>query len=296
MDIRSMYQHIPVFVDIMYVGTGQPSFSLCLDTLEEIKENKLHESEIVCDIGNYLFTHAPGKITSKWETLEQIALGALDVGNKDIADLCVSRLQNKFPKSNRVAILDAMMLEAFGEGTEAVKLYDAIFEEDCMAINAWKRKVALASKRGQNAALEELGKLLNHYQTDVESWEELSSLTENAKKYGEAAFAVEEVILQQPRNVFAHIKCAQLHFKNRAGLNSLLAARGHYTIGLTCIDEEKNIDFKETCLNGILSCCRAIEELGHKAINAEQKTLNEAMKKSAMEKLGLASEEVSEES
>lgn len=66
----------------------------------------------------------------QWSFLEQVALASLDVGNLDLAGLCIARLDTRFPDSARATALQGMLLEARGEYEKAFNLYDMLLSKD----------------------------------------------------------------------------------------------------------------------------------------------------------------------
>lgn len=66
----------------------------------------------------------------QWSFLEQVALASLDIGNLDLAGLCIARLDTRFPNSARATALQGMLLEAKGEFEKAFKLYDLLLQKD----------------------------------------------------------------------------------------------------------------------------------------------------------------------
>jgi hypothetical protein len=89
-----------------------------------------------------------------WAFLEQVAIAALDVGKIDLAEvswskcphdskyacwqrhsrrssqLCVARLNTRFPDSPRVSSLQGMLIEASGELGKALTFYEGILAKD----------------------------------------------------------------------------------------------------------------------------------------------------------------------
>lgn len=111
-----------------------------------------------------------------WTVLEQVAVAALDVGNWELAEvsgfgyrrkgkqtvngadthvqihqLCLSRLDTRFPKSRRVATLRGMVYEGRGEFTRALHLYDELMakadEADVVSTPVWNVLIFAVAKR-----------------------------------------------------------------------------------------------------------------------------------------------------
>jgi predicted Zn-dependent protease len=120
----------------------------------------------------------------QWAFLEQVGLAALDVGNVDLAGLCISRLDIRFPGSGRVLTMRGMLLETQGEFSKAYKLYDDMLASDESNLPVVKRMVAVLrcmenNKEGTTgvvAATKALNRYLDTYYNDAEGWQELVSL------------------------------------------------------------------------------------------------------------------------
>lgn len=183
-----------------------------------------------------------------WAFLEQVALAALDVGKMDLAEvrvvfeydcasqpslqLCIARLNTRFPNSNRVAALLGMVYEANGEYQKALNLYDTLLSKDEANPIIVKRLVAVLrvmddkdGRGGVAGAIATLVKYLDTYYNDIEGWQELASLyteqrmcvekrlvldlTDLRYRYPQAIFALEELILLSPHNSFFVLQYAE---------------------------------------------------------------------------------------
>lgn len=151
-----------------------------------------------------------------WAFLEQVAIAALDMGKIDLAELCVSRLNTRFPESPRVASLQGMLLEAKGESQLALKFYQGILAKDETNLTIIKRLVAVLKSMdssdgfgGKEKAVEILIRYLDTYYADAEAWQELAALYSELYMYGQAAFALEELMLLVPHNSFFVLQYAE---------------------------------------------------------------------------------------
>ncbi|UZJ54702.1 hypothetical protein CBS101457_004022 [Exobasidium rhododendri] len=151
-----------------------------------------------------------------WAFLEQVAIAALDVGRSDLAELCVARLNTRFPDSPRVASLQGMLLESSGELSKALTFYEAILQKDETNLIITKRMVAVLKsmsktdgRGGIDKAISTLVKYLDTYYGDAEAWQELAAMYSDAHMYPQAAFALEELLLLVPHNSFFVLQYAE---------------------------------------------------------------------------------------
>ena len=145
-----------------------------------------------------------------WSFLEQVASAALELGNFELAEvrtclqICISRLNIRFPGSSRVAVLRGMTLEARGRPDDALRLYDAMLVEDPNNIMLLKRRVAaLKEANGAPAAAEALARYVDVFPADVEAWLELAHIYIGLGQYAQAAYVAEEVVLLAPVDSYA---------------------------------------------------------------------------------------------
>ncbi|PWN97418.1 TPR-like protein [Tilletiopsis washingtonensis] len=155
-----------------------------------------------------------------WPFLEQVAIAALDCGRRELAELCTSRLNTRFPDSARVASLQGMLLEASQEYEKALAFYDAELKKDEGNLIIVKRRIAvLKSMEGTTArgggiqeAIKALTAYVDTYYADAEAWAELAALYSEVHMYPQAIFALEEQILLQPQSGFAVLQLAETQY------------------------------------------------------------------------------------
>ncbi|KAJ2831511.1 tetratricopeptide repeat domain-containing protein [Coemansia furcata] len=122
-------------------------------------------------------------------------------------------LDTRFKDSQRVKRLSGLVKEALGQSEEAQTLYSEMLEKDATNVLASKRLIALLKTQGQTAlAIRELVTYLDTHGNDFEAWLELSHLYLAQHLYPQAAFCLEEVILQQPANHYFHLHYAELQY------------------------------------------------------------------------------------
>lgn len=76
-----------------------------------------------------------------WNLREQVAVAALDEGDLTTAESHIKLLTKEFPESSRVGRLKGMLLEAKGDYTNALSLYNEILKKDVANVSLMKRKV-----------------------------------------------------------------------------------------------------------------------------------------------------------
>lgn len=73
---------------------------------------------------------------------EQICVAALDSGDVNLANECITLLLKKFPDSSRVGRLLGMQKEQSGEYEAALEIYAGLLKKNPANLMAMKRKVA----------------------------------------------------------------------------------------------------------------------------------------------------------
>ncbi|KAJ2779133.1 tetratricopeptide repeat domain-containing protein [Coemansia interrupta] len=148
-----------------------------------------------------------------WLVYEQVFLAALDEGQIDLAKSLLHILRTRFPASQRVKRLYGLVNEAAGHPDESQNLYAEITSADPTNVLALKRVIALLKAQGKLAlAANELVAYLDTHGNDFEAWLELSHLYLAHHMYRQAAFCLEEVILQQPANHYFHLCYAEINY------------------------------------------------------------------------------------
>ncbi|KAJ1721275.1 tetratricopeptide repeat domain-containing protein [Coemansia erecta] len=148
-----------------------------------------------------------------WLVYEQVFLSALDEGQIDLAKALLHILHSRFPSSQRVKRLYGLVNEAAGHPDESHKLYSEVVDKDPTNVLALKRIIALLKAEGKMAlAANELVGYLDTHGNDFEAWLELSHIYLGLHMYRQAAFCLEEVILQQPANHYFHLCYAEINY------------------------------------------------------------------------------------
>ncbi|KTW30146.1 hypothetical protein T552_00624 [Pneumocystis carinii B80] len=144
-----------------------------------------------------------------WEIYEQTFLAALEIGDDELANQCLTELLKKFPTSTSVIVLKGLYLEAIGNTSEALKCYNDILSTDESNIPILKRRIALLRSLGKTEeAVNELVKFLDIWYLDAEAWAELADIYFSFHLYKKALFCYWELLLLQPSSHLIHARCA----------------------------------------------------------------------------------------
>ncbi|XP_031476819.1 uncharacterized protein LOC116248270 [Nymphaea colorata] len=233
-----------------------------------VRKLKLRRSEKVLKHGLAILDDPKSRSklgTEEWTLYEQVAIAAMDCQSLDVAKDCIKTLSKRFPGSNRVGRLEAMLLEAKGSWSDAEKAYTRLLEDSPLDQVIHKRRVAMAKAQGNiSGAVECLNKYLEIFMADHDAWRELGEIYVSLQMYKQAAFCYEELILCQPTVPLYHLAYAEVLY-TLGGLENLITAKKYYasTIDLT---GGKNA----RALFGICLCSHAISQLA-KGRNKEEK-------------------------
>eukprot|EP00108_Taenia_solium_P003208 TsM_000481700 transcript=TsM_000481700 gene=TsM_000481700 len=200
-----------------------------LSELREIRENNLRKSATVVRLWTSDIEPKIHRLgNEKWIILEQVLIAALDVGNLDLAQVCLNHLRKRFPDSSRVKRLHGMYLEALNQTDEARNIYKQILDKETADVIARKRLITIFKAQGCiNNAIDELNKYLKIFMADVEAWGELSDLYLAQGDYKHAAFCMEELILANPHNHLLHERLAEIKY-SEGGVENLELARAYF--------------------------------------------------------------------
>lgn len=155
-------------------------------------------------------------------------MAALQVGRVDEAWVLVDLVQRQFPDSARASRLVGMHLEATRDFARAEALYKKELARN--PANALILRRLAAAKEGAGdvpGALAALRSYLETFATDAGAWEHAAGLYLRLAAYPQAAFCLEEVILQQPGNANAQLLLAETLYA-AGGAANWEAARGYF--------------------------------------------------------------------
>ncbi|KAG8906374.1 hypothetical protein FRB99_007058 [Tulasnella sp. 403] len=188
-------------------ATGPRTIAKALEALQTLRSRNVRDAQAVVEHAEFLFekeVDLQKKMGDEyWAFLEQLCLAALDLGNAEIVNDCIARLDERFPESPRVLILQGMRREASGKLSEALEIYDALLRENDSNAGIWKRRIAVYRQLGETKrAVEALCAYLDTFYTDVEGWLELADLYGSQHEYGSALEALSHALVIAPQNPF----------------------------------------------------------------------------------------------
>ncbi|BFZ20916.1 hypothetical protein BsWGS_23955 [Bradybaena similaris] len=205
------------------------SFDGARTILKKFRDEQTRDSDLVVSLWDNVLANSYHKLGDDlWLVYEQVCSAALDCQRFDLAELAISSLDHKFPKSIRVRRLLGMMYEAKGEYVKAEEEYKSILEKDETNMYARKRQVAIL--KAQNKIPEAIAKLneyLKSFMTDYEAWNELCDLYLSQHDYNNAAFCLEELIMSNPHNHLFHQKYAEIRY-TQGGNENMDLARSYF--------------------------------------------------------------------
>ncbi|KAK9763772.1 Inositol phosphatase SIW14 [Basidiobolus ranarum] len=155
-----------------------------------------------------------------WNVYEQVLIAALDTGRLDLAKSCLSKLQARFPKVQRVKSLEGMSLEA------EEKL------EENYVLSTWTNLC-----------------MFNSYGQVEKYFNSLFKLKCIFIRYQQAAFRIEEIILLQPLNHLFHLKYAEVLFTMN---NIPMALKEFCRVIELCTDHVRRLYGIKACTSRLL--------------------------------------------
>jgi len=193
------------------------------------REENCRNSEDIVELWESVLSAYFDKLGDEgWLVLEQVFVAALDCHNMEVANFCLSKLNQEFPGSLRVKRLKAMKYEALQRYADALDILESIIEKDETNAAPRKRKVTIYKSQGLIAeAIKELTDYLKFFMADQEAWMELSDLYISQQEWNKAAFCVEELILHSPFNHLYLQRYAEIKY-TQGGYENLEMARSYY--------------------------------------------------------------------
>ncbi|KAF2259823.1 hypothetical protein CC78DRAFT_502535 [Lojkania enalia] len=187
-----------------------------------------------------------------WTIHENLLLSALRTGDDKAARALLDRLTTRFGASNpRIITLRGIYEEGTAKSDKELetifKKYEDILKEDPSNFAIRKRRVAVLKSLGRiQDAIIALTVLLENSPTDAEGWAELSELYVKVGAWGQAVFAMEEVLLIIPNAWTAHAQLATVHYLSSRSLSlpqlsALTLALKHFA---------RSIELNESYLRG----------------------------------------------
>lgn len=168
----------------------------------------------------------------KWTVIEQFCIAGMDLNDDEIVDTCLYRLNNQFPRSQRVKLLNIMSYERSGDPEEAIRRYTEMIDADETNAGARKRIIAILISQGKSVeAIKELCQYLQIFMNDQEAWKELCELYMLEQDYQKAIFCMEELLLSHPLSHIYHTRLAEMYYTLNTH-ESLEQARSYYSQAL----------------------------------------------------------------
>lgn len=205
------------------------------DQLRKAREARSTDSVKIIEIAEPLLRSSQGKLGDEvYQVLEQACVAAMDCGKVSLQQQYLKQLLDKFGSDSvRVGILQGMEYESRGEWSNANTLYEELMKkEDGNKKAVQQRQVAVLVGQGNfPAAIKKLteatkmeeakaarendvaveGKsVIEQYQTDAESWQQLGNLYLKVNDLSSAQFCFEELILSNPFNYAFHQRNAEI--------------------------------------------------------------------------------------
>ncbi|KIM28171.1 hypothetical protein M408DRAFT_70298 [Serendipita vermifera MAFF 305830] len=144
-----------------------------------------------------------------WDFLEQMAVAALDIGQLELADDCIQRLAEQFPKSPRVEVLQGQRIEA-KDLDMAIKYYETLLDADETNVAAWKRLISVLRQQNKmDRCISELTEFLDTFYSDLEGWLELADIYASVNLYTRSLQALSHALLLAPQNPFHTLHFAE---------------------------------------------------------------------------------------
>ncbi|KAI4127687.1 MAG: hypothetical protein LQ347_004496 [Umbilicaria vellea] len=160
--------------------------------------------------------------TDLWAMYEQLFLSCLQTGDDKSAHLCLERLIDRFGATNeREMGLRGLYQEAVAVDDAALdkvlQEYDDALAEDPINTPLLKRRIALLRSLSRpTEAIVALVELLDASPTDIEAWTELADLYLRQKKFPQAVFCLEEVLLVAPNAWNIHARLGEVLYVSLA--------------------------------------------------------------------------------
>lgn len=194
-----------------------------------MRDEQMRDSTTIVSIGERLVRKHSHRFGDEiWLICEQVFLAALDICRYDLSDICLKKLETRFPDSDRVKKLIGIQFEAFSDFDEALSIYEEIEKSDPTNAAIRKRRTAILKAQGKTSdAIKSLTEYLKTFMADAEAWLELSELYTEELEYSKAAYCMEEVILSQPLNHLYHQRYAEIRY-TQGGMDNITIARDYF--------------------------------------------------------------------
>jgi len=172
--------------------------------------------------------------------VEQIAIAAMDLGDKTTAQKYYSILRTKFgQESTRILRLKGLYQEFNKEFEQANRTYDDLLKKEPTDTVAMKRKIAVIKETQPARAIELLNEYLSVFMADTDAWAELGDIYLSLQQYSHACYCYEELILATPQNYHLYVKYAEIKY-TMGGATNIQEALKYYSLALE-LSKENNL-------------------------------------------------------
>ncbi|GAW83116.1 hypothetical protein, conserved [Plasmodium gonderi] len=152
----------------------------------------------------------------KWSIYEHILRASIELNLNEYVDMCFNKLNEKFGKldGKKLNILKGMVYESKNKNREALEIYKDYLEKDPCDILIRARIVNLKKilEKDINKVIQLLNDHLKEFPVDIEAWHELAEIYLTNCLYSYSIYCFEEILLQQPTNLYNILTCAELHY------------------------------------------------------------------------------------
>jgi len=227
--------------------------------LKELRKSKLRRPDIILTNGDKALSYE-GSSGEVWSIFEQMFIAAIDSGDSTLAEKCLSKLRNKFPKSARVNRLVGIYYEFTGKYDTAMEIYKNLLIDNPSNLAAMKRKVCIFKATGKiDDEILELNNILKMYPSDFSTWLELGDRYFSRYDLESAAHCYEELVLLDPYTAHTHTKLADTYY-TIGGATNILNARKHFIMSLNIQCAKLNT----RAFYGLIMTCKAFAGLSSK--------------------------------
>ncbi|PAV86390.1 hypothetical protein WR25_15385 [Diploscapter pachys] len=261
------------------------SFEEGMTTLKEWRETGVRRSEEVVEIWEHVLSRSPVSLSDQlWLVYEQVCIAALDASRFDLASECISRLDERFPKSSRVSKLIAMRYEAMENYNAAAEIYEKLIEGDPTNNSYRKRKIAVMLALGHyQDAIRDLNEYLKTFLNDNEAWIQLSELYLHENDIPKAMHCIEELIVSSPLNTLFLNRLADMRY-TIGGVENLELAASYYGRATALNPSDLHAQY------GLFLC--SLNLSNHSKALAEKKKESTAAAGSALERITARYQEI----
>uniref|UniRef100_A0A7S3M0G9 ER membrane protein complex subunit 2 n=1 Tax=Spumella elongata TaxID=89044 RepID=A0A7S3M0G9_9STRA len=247
---------------------GKSSITALKELLKELRRSKLRRPDIVFD--NWMRVLNAESGSEVWNLYEQICIAALDNGDSNFANECITILLKKFPNSSRVGRLVGMQNEQCGKYEAALEVYTDLLKKNPANLMVLKRKVCVFKAMGDTKRqIEELNALLTQFPSEAASWLELGEVFLSLSDNAAAAHCFEEAVLLNPVSAAYHSRLAEVYY-TLGGFDNFVLARKHYAMSLQNQAAQHNLRALYGVLYATNSAAQATTDAANLSVDAKK--------------------------